>query len=207
MTGPAPPPGGASTAKVTRQDGCTPNLRAGTRSLQGQLQADNRPGAQRNFRLASSRSGTLTKGICVGRKVALRHLTKFFGRPLRQFLAAALAAVALGPLSGSAFADAVGPAGEGAAAPAVRTARGWAAMSGSDLKGTLDGWSRAAGWTLVWDSQVNYRLRASAQFAGDFETAVASLVDTIHRSNPEVLVTLYRGNRVVHVETTLVETR
>jgi type IV pili sensor histidine kinase/response regulator len=104
-------------------------------------------------------------------------------------------------------ADAVGPAGEGAAAPAVRTARGWAAMSGSDLKGTLDGWSRAAGWTLVWDSQVNYRLRASAQFAGDFETAVASLVDTIHRSNPEVLVTLYRGNRVVHVETTLVETR
>lgn len=104
-------------------------------------------------------------------------------------------------------ADAVGPAGEGTAATPVRTARGWAAMSGSDLKGTLDGWSRAAGWTLVWDSPVNYRLRASAQFAGDFETAVASLVDTIHRSNPEVLVTLYRGNRVVHVETTLVETR
>ncbi|MEY3306035.1 MAG: hypothetical protein RLZZ413_73 [Pseudomonadota bacterium] len=97
--------------------------------------------------------------------------------------------------------------GTGSEAPAVRTARGWAAMSGSDLKGTLDGWSRAAGWTLVWDSPVNYRLRASAQFAGDFETAVASLVDTIHRSNPEVLVTLYRGNRVVHVETTLVETR
>jgi hypothetical protein len=102
------------------------------------------------------------------------------------------------------FADA---GGSGAGAPAVRTARGWAAMSGSDLKATLDGWSRAAGWTLVWDSPVNYRLRASAQFGGDFETAVASLVDTIHRSNPEVLVTLYRGNRVVHVETTLVETR
>ena len=116
-----------------------------------------------------------------------------------------LALVTAPPLP--AFADAIGPAGEGAAAPAVRTARGWAAMSGSDLKGTLDGWSRAAGWTLVWDSPVNYRLRASAQFAGDFETAVASLVDTIHRSNPEVLVTLYRGNRVVHVETTLVETR
>lgn len=107
----------------------------------------------------------------------------------------------------SALADAVGPAGEGASAPPVRTARGWAAMSGSDLKGTLDGWARAAGWTLVWDSPVNYRLRASAQFAGDFETAVSSLVDTIHRSNPEVLVTMYRGNRVVHVETTLVETR
>jgi hypothetical protein len=90
---------------------------------------------------------------------------------------------------------------------AVRTARGWAAMSGSDLKATLDGWSRAAGWTLVWDSPINYRLRASARFAGDFETAVSGLVDTIHRSNPELLVTLYRGNRVIYVETTLVETR
>lgn len=106
-----------------------------------------------------------------------------------------------------AYADAVGPAGEASGAPAVRTSRGWAAMSGSDLKGTLDGWCRAAGWTLVWDSPVNYRLRASAYFAGDFQAAVASLVDTIHRSNPEVLVTMYRGNRVVHVETTLVETR
>ena len=103
-----------------------------------------------------------------------------------------------------AFADS---GGTGAKAPAVRTARGWAAMSGGDLKSTLDGWSRAAGWTLVWDSPVNYRLRASAQFGGDFETAVASLVNTIHRSSPEVLVTLYRGNRVVHVQTTLVETR
>ena len=103
-----------------------------------------------------------------------------------------------------AFADS---GGTGARAPAVRNAHGWAAMSGSDLKSTLDGWSRAAGWTLVWDSPVNYRLRASAQFGGDFETAVSSLVNTIHRSSPEVLVTLYRGNRVVHVQSTLVETR
>ena len=123
---------------------------------------------------------------------------------LRCLAAALLLATALSCQAVPSFADA---GGRGAGAPAVRTARGWAAMSGSDLKATLDGWSRAAGWTLVWDSPVNYRLRASAQFGGDFEAAVASLVDTIHRSNPEVLVTLYRGNRVVHVETTLVETR
>jgi hypothetical protein len=118
-----------------------------------------------------------------------------------------LSAMFTGMTAVYALADAVGPAGEASGAPAVRTARGWAAMSGGDLKGTLDGWARAAGWTLVWDSPVNYRLRASAQFGGDFETAVAGLVDTIHRSNPEVMVTMYRGNRVVHVETTLVETR
>lgn len=118
-------------------------------------------------------------------------------------LGATVAAV-MGAVAPPAVADVGGVASTGAA---VRNARGWAAISGSDLKGTLDGWSRAAGWTLVWDSPVNYRLRASARFAGDFEAAVASLVDTIHRSNPEVLVTLYRGNRVVYVETTLVETR
>lgn len=123
---------------------------------------------------------------------------------MRFFAAALMLAAALSGQPAPSFADSGGSA---AKAPAVRTARGWAAMSGSDLKATLDGWSRAAGWTLVWDSPVNYRLRASAQFGGDFETAVSSLVNTIHRSSPEVLVTLYRGNRVVHVQTTLVETR
>jgi hypothetical protein len=123
---------------------------------------------------------------------------------LRCLAAALMLATALSGQAAPSFADSGGSA---AKAPAVRTARGWAAMSGGDLKSTLDGWSRAAGWTLVWDSPVNYRLRASAQFGGDFETAVASLVNTIHRSSPEVLVTLYRGNRVVHVQTTLVETR
>jgi type IV pili sensor histidine kinase/response regulator len=123
--------------------------------------------------------------------------------PVRWLAFALVLSLCIGP-SIPAFADS---GGTGARAPAVRNAHGWAAMSGSDLKSTLDGWSRAAGWTLVWDSPVNYRLRASAQFGGDFETAVASLVNTIHRSSPEVLVTLYRGNRVVHVQSTLVETR
>ena len=123
--------------------------------------------------------------------------------PVRWLAFALVLSLCNGP-SIPAFADS---GGTGARAPAVRNAHGWAAMSGSDLKSTLDGWSRAAGWTLVWDSPVNYRLRASAQFGGNFETAVASLVNTIHRSSPEVMVTLYRGNRVVHVQSTLVETR
>ena len=47
-----------------------------------------------------------------------------------------------------AFADS---GGTGAKAPAVRTARGWAAMSGGDLKSTLDGWSRAAAGMQEFD--------------------------------------------------------
>jgi Toxin co-regulated pilus biosynthesis protein Q. len=83
----------------------------------------------------------------------------------------------------------------------------WAVMSGAELRTTLEGWARVAGWTLVWDSEVDYRLRASARFDGDFENAVAKFVDAIHNTAPELRVTLYRGNRVIHVETTPVETR
>lgn len=77
---------------------------------------------------------------------------------------------------------------------------GWAVMSGASLKGTLEAWSRNAGWTLVWDSGSDYELRASATFEGRFEEAVGKLVDGIYASNPHFTATLYRGNRVLHIE-------
>jgi len=76
----------------------------------------------------------------------------------------------------------------------------WAVLSGGSLKGTIEGWARVSGWTVVWDNPVDYRIRASATFQGAFEQAVAGLVDAIHQANPELTVTLYRGNRVLHVE-------
>lgn len=76
----------------------------------------------------------------------------------------------------------------------------WAVLSGGSLKGTIEGWSRVSGWTVVWDNPVDYRIRASATFQGGFEQAVAGLVDAIHQASPELTVTLYRGNRVLHVE-------
>lgn len=76
----------------------------------------------------------------------------------------------------------------------------WGVMSGASLKGTIDGWARVSGWTIVWDNPVDYRIRASATFQGGFEEAVARLVDAIHQGSPELTVTLYRGNRVIHVE-------
>lgn len=76
----------------------------------------------------------------------------------------------------------------------------WAVMSGGSLKSTVEGWARVSGWTVVWDNPVDYRIRASAIFQGTFEEAVALLVDAIHQASPELTVTLYRGNRVLHVE-------
>ena len=76
----------------------------------------------------------------------------------------------------------------------------WAVMSGASLQTTLEGWSRAAGWTMIWDNPIDYRLRASASFSGGFEEAVGRLVDSIYQSNPEITVTLYRGNKVLHMQ-------
>lgn len=99
------------------------------------------------------------------------------------------------------------PADQAGAAMQLGGAHGWAVMSGSELRSTLEGWSRVAGWTLVWDSPIDYRLRASARFEGSFEEAIARFVDAVHQTNPELRVTLYRGNRVIHVESIPVETR
>ncbi|MCR9149626.1 MAG: toxin co-regulated pilus biosynthesis Q family protein [Rhodobacteraceae bacterium] len=115
-----------------------------------------------------------------------------------------LAALAAAP------AAADGPGLPGVSPYGVRApsaAGAWAVLSGGDLRGTLEAWAEGAGWTVVWDSPLNYRLRASARYGGGFEQAVAGLIDAIHLSNPELRVTMYRGNRVLHVENALVETR
>jgi len=78
----------------------------------------------------------------------------------------------------------------------------WAALAGSTLKSTLEGWARIAEpeWSVIWDNPTDYRIRASATFYGSFEDTVGRLVDAVHQSNPELSVTLYRGNRVIHVD-------
>jgi len=100
-----------------------------------------------------------------------------------------------------------GPLWADEAATAPRGSGLWPVPAGAYLRDTLADWSGSAGWTLIWDSPLDYRIRAGGRFAGRFEDAVTGLIDAIHRGNPELSVTLYRGNRVVHVETVPVETR
>ncbi len=123
--------------------------------------------------------------------------------PLRRVLIGGMAAALLCALHGvrAAMAD---ETGQGAA----RSGSGdWPIPAGSYLRDTLGQWSGSAGWTLIWDSPLDYRIRAGGRFTGRFEDAVTRLVDAVHRGNPELSVTLYRGNRVVHVVTVPVETR
>lgn len=80
-------------------------------------------------------------------------------------------------------------------------ASGWAVMAESSLRSSLRGWADTAGWTIFWDGPFDYRLRVSASFSGNFEEAVSSLVRAVRLSEPGIAVTLYRGNKVVHVRT------
>lgn len=76
----------------------------------------------------------------------------------------------------------------------------WAVIKNAYLKATLEGWCREAGWDLIWESSSDYQLGASAAFHEDFEGAVTHLIDSIYINNPEITATLYRGNRVLHIE-------
>lgn len=82
----------------------------------------------------------------------------------------------------------------------VKQGGAWAAIKGAWLKATLEGWCREAGWDLIWDSTTDYQLGASAAFHEDFEGAVTHLIDSIYINNPEITATLYRGNKVLHIE-------
>lgn len=100
---------------------------------------------------------------------------------------AATSAVAL-LLSGSAFAEGNSPSE-------------WAVMAEASLRSSLQGWANAAGWTVFWDGPFDYRLLVSASFSGNFEEAIIALLRAVRLSEPGIAVTLYRGNKVVHVRT------
>ncbi len=97
--------------------------------------------------------------------------------------------------SGIAHAD-VGTPGD----PPAVTGSAWIIMANTSLKATLEGWCRVSGWTLIWDSPVDYRMRASASFPGSFEESASSLIDSIYIGNPELAATFHRGNRVLHIQ-------
>lgn len=89
-------------------------------------------------------------------------------------------------------------AGDGAVLTMAQEGR-WVVMAGTSLKDTLEGWTRVSGWTLIWDSPVDYRMRASATFRGSFEESGSKLIDSIYEHNPELAATFHRGNRVLHI--------
>jgi hypothetical protein len=78
----------------------------------------------------------------------------------------------------------------------------WSVRADTTLQSTLRSWTAREGWDLIWDAKNDYRIRASAQLGGDFLSAVRALADAVNMTSPDLTVTLYLGNRVIHVRDT-----
>lgn len=82
----------------------------------------------------------------------------------------------------------------------VVTEKTWDIIRGKDLRAQLDGWSTAAGWSLVWDSEYSYSIQANASFKGDYISVVKQLFSALGEDvNPKLYPELYQGNRVLKV--------
>ena len=82
---------------------------------------------------------------------------------------------------------------------AACSSAGFAVNPGQMLQPVLADWAACAGWTLVWNSEYDYRIEASASFSGEFIDASTSLVQAMSEARPTITVDFYKGNRVIVV--------
>ena len=85
------------------------------------------------------------------------------------------------------------------AAPASGIQEQWTATDGSSLSATLTGWGQRAGWTVVWETDDDFRLAAGATLDGDFPTAAGGLIEAFSHARPRLRAIFYAGNRVLRV--------
>lgn len=69
-------------------------------------------------------------------------------------------------------------------------------VAGQMLHPTLAEWASKSGWTVVWESEYDYRIEAGANFSGDFQEAVTAIVTAMSEARPAITVDFYKGNNV-----------
>lgn len=77
----------------------------------------------------------------------------------------------------------------------------WRAVEGRSLHTILEEWTRKAGWTLAWNTDQDYILRAGVEFEGEFEGAASSLIKAFQIAKPPVFGQFHRGNKVLVITT------
>lgn len=83
---------------------------------------------------------------------------------------------------------------------AAMAAEHWQANAGRSLRAVLEEWALMAGWTIVWRSDRDYPLEASAQFSGAFTKAASELLDGFAGAAPAPLGHFFKGNQVLLVD-------
>jgi hypothetical protein len=99
--------------------------------------------------------------------------------------------------AGDAKAPAAGEATTSAPTPV--TARWVLSERDKTLKGALDRWAQAAGWRLVWELGVDYRIDAAASIEGTFESAITEVIKNMEHADVPPKAIFYRGNQVLRV--------
>ena len=77
----------------------------------------------------------------------------------------------------------------------------WTATENASLSTTLTAWAQRAGWTVVWETDDDFRLAAGATLEGDFPTAAGRLIEAFSQARPRLRAIFYAGNKVVRVWT------
>ena len=75
--------------------------------------------------------------------------------------------------------------------------------NGYMLHGTLNTWAEATGWKVVWESDHDYFIEATATFGGNFVEASSALVEAMGDARPQISVDYYNGNKVMVVSNKL----
>jgi hypothetical protein len=79
--------------------------------------------------------------------------------------------------------------------------RDWVAKEGMTLRETLQQWADIEGWELVWNTNREYPLRASAIFRGRFKDVSSAVIRNFSRATPQPMARYYFGNRVLVIST------
>jgi len=79
--------------------------------------------------------------------------------------------------------------------------RDWVAKEGMTLREILQQWADIEGWELVWNTNREYPLRASAIFRGRFKDVSSAVIRNFGRATPQPMARYYFGNRVLVIRT------
>lgn len=79
--------------------------------------------------------------------------------------------------------------------------RDWRVQKGQNLHSILSEWASTDGWEVIWDSQYNYSVNASAIFMHmDIESAIKQLLNSMGAMQPQIFISMYSGNKVILVK-------
>jgi hypothetical protein len=73
----------------------------------------------------------------------------------------------------------------------------YSVRAGDDLRNVLSNWTRAAGWTLVWNSSYDFQIAGNASFQRNFVDAAGELLTAMQEARPSPVGDIYRANCVI----------